>query len=656
MSALAAFHFLQPSWLLLLLALPALLWLAARRDPARQQLSRLVDAELLAHLLRGRPRRRALPLGLLALGWLLTCLALAGPTWSRAAQPLYAQRAAQVVALSLSRHMLSQDQPPSRLDRARYKARALLEANRDGLNGLIAYAGQSFVVAPLTEDASALNDLLDALAPDTMPVDGDDAAAAIAQGVDLIGHAKAGGGSLVLITDQADAAAIDAARRALAAGVHVSVLGVGTAHGAPLPNGDGSFVRDARGDIVLAPRDERALTALAAAGGGRYVPLSDSRADIDALHAQLRVAQPVSSNTQTGGDAWQDRGPWLLLVLLPLAALGFRRGWLLALPLLLAPMLWSAPAQAEGWRDLWLRPDQQAARALQQGNAQQAQQLARDPALRGAAAYRAGDYAAAAEALQQAGGADADYNLGNTHAKQGDYQAALDAYDRALKRDPHNADALANRQAVQDWLKQHPPKDNPDQRGQGGKGGHDSKNSPGQQTPSSGQSSQGQGQQDQQNQQGQQQGQQGQQQGQQGQQNQQGQDPNSAGRSAQGHDPSQDRSGKPDGQSGQDKSASAPPPTAQQQAEQQAEQQAKTAQAQQALRQQLDQALADKAKAGQAHQLGTLDAGDPQAKLPPELRQALQRVPDDPGALLRRKFELEYRQRQGDAAPEDGQP
>ncbi|MET0330017.1 MAG: VWA domain-containing protein, partial [Dyella sp.] len=298
MSALAAFHFLQPQWLLLLLALPLLLWLAARRDPARQELSRLVDAELLPHLLTGRPRRRAPALGLFALGWLLACLALAGPTWSRAAQPLYAQRAAQVVAVSLSRHMLSHDQPPSRLDRARYKARALLAANRDGLNGLIAYAGQSFVVAPLTEDASALNDLLEALAPDTMPVDGDDAAAAIAQGVDLIAHAKAGGGSLVLITDQADAAAIGAARQALAAGVHVSVLGVGTTHGAPLPNGDGSFVRDARGDIVLAQRDTRALAALAAAGGGRYVDLSDGSADVEALHAQLRAAQPATLSAQ----------------------------------------------------------------------------------------------------------------------------------------------------------------------------------------------------------------------------------------------------------------------------------------------------------------------------------------------------------------------
>src|SRR6185437_12340645 len=82
----------------------------------------------------------------------------------------------------------------SRLDRARYKAHDLLAGNRDGLNALIGYAGEAFVVAPLTSDANSLSDLLDAMAPDTMPVDGNNAAAAIALGTKLMHDAKAGGG------------------------------------------------------------------------------------------------------------------------------------------------------------------------------------------------------------------------------------------------------------------------------------------------------------------------------------------------------------------------------------------------------------------------------------------------------------------------------
>src|ERR1700744_75872 len=98
--ALQQFHFLRPWWLLALCALPVLIALAARRDGARDQLSRLVDAELLPFLLKGNPvRRRATP-WLLACGWALVTLAMAGPSWSRVAQPLYAKRAAQVVAVS----------------------------------------------------------------------------------------------------------------------------------------------------------------------------------------------------------------------------------------------------------------------------------------------------------------------------------------------------------------------------------------------------------------------------------------------------------------------------------------------------------------------------------------------------------------------------
>ena len=636
------FHFLQPWWLLGLLALPLLAWLAARGDGARRNLSRLVDAELLPHLLHGRPRGRRGPAGLLALGWLLGVLALAGPSWSRVAQPLYADRAAQVVAISLSQRMLSRDVAPSRIDRARYKAHDLLAANRDGLNALIGYAGESFVVAPLTSDAHSLGDLLDAMAPDTMPVDGNDAAKAIAQGVKLIREAKADAGSLVLITDTADAAAQAAARKARAAGVRVSVLGVGTPQGGPVPLAGGGFLHDAHGDLALARRDDAALAALAKAGGGRYLPMSGDGRDVAALHAQLRPAHHAAAAAGQQGDAWQDRGPWLLLPLLLIVAAGFRRGWLLLLPLVLLPWLAPTPAQASGWRDWWQRADQQAASALHAGQARQAQQLARDPALRGAAAYRAGDYRAAAQALQQAKGADAAYNLGNALARLGRYPQAIKAYDRALQLDPHDDDARANRKAVEQAMrrqqqqKKPPPNGNPGQQGnQGGQGKPQGK---------PGQNGQGQGQ------------------------GNAGQPPPSGQGKPDGstRHGSQNPSGgqPPQGSGGQPApSASSTTPPGQQNPatspQQRAAQQAQEAKARQALKQQMDKALAQgKAQPGKppaAHDLGAA-TDDPLSKLPPDVRGALQRVPDDPGALLRRKFELEYLERHGGAPAEDGQP
>ncbi|WP_426690192.1 VWA domain-containing protein [Rhodanobacter ginsengiterrae] len=621
------FHFLRPGWLLALLALPLIGWFGTRRDSGQVALSHLVDPALLPHLLRGRAGNSHLPTWLFALGWTLSALALAGPTWNRVEQPLYASRAAQVVAISLSQQMLARDVAPSRLDRARYKARDLLHANQDGLNALIGYAGEAFVVAPLTADAHSLDDLLDALSPDTMPVDGDNAAAAIERGVALIHDGKAGGGSLVLITDQADAAAQAAARKALAAGVQVSVLGVGTPTGGPVPLPEGGFLRDPAGKLVLSRRDDAALAALAAAGGGRYEVMRADQADIDALHAELRGGKATRADGQVG-DEWQDRGAWLLLPLLLMAALAFRRGWLLVLPLLVLP-LFPGQASATSWQDLWQRPDQQAAQALHQGNPKRAMQLARDPAWRGAAAYRAGDYKAAAQALQQVAGSDGAYNLGNALAKQGEYKQAIAAYDDALKRDPANADAKANRQAVEDWLRQQQQQSPQDQKEHEGHDGKQNQSSAGEQGKA---------------------GQQGSKSPPQDGKNQD----QSSGQNGKDGKP-QDHAGKPasaQDQAGKDGADQGKPQTAQEQAEQKA----RAEQARQALKQQMDAALAKPAEHQNTHQLGALAKDDPQSKLPADLRHALQRVPDDPGALLRRKFQLEYQQRHGGATSEDGEP
>lgn len=634
--ALQQFHFLRPWWLLALFALPLLVVFAARRHGVREQLSRLVDPELLPFLLKGDVTRRRAPPWLLAAGWLLVTLAMAGPTWSRVAQPLYAKRAAQVVAVSMSQRMLARDVSPSRLDRVRYKVRDLLAVNHDGLNALIAYAGAAFVVAPLTSDASALNDLLDALAPDTMPVDGDNAAQAIERGAALIRDAKVGGGSLVLVTDDVDDAALTAARKAATDGVRVLVLGIGTPQGGPVPLADNGFQRDAQGGVLMARRNDEALRTLATTGGGAYVPMTDDDRDIRALAGELSTRSPAVLASDMHGDEWQDRGPWLLLLLLPLAAASFRRGWLMIAALALLPAL-PGNARASAWSDLWRRPDQQAAAALQRGDARQAQQVARDPAWRGAAAYRAGDYATASKDLRPLSGSDAQYNLGNALAKQGDYQGALDAYDRALKANPENSDAQANRKAVEDWMHRQPhsPQNDNGAKDNKGKAGSGPSTTP----PDNAQG----------------------QSGQQRDQDKQNQDQGQGKPSQDAHGDAQGNSSQQNTQSGQQPMDRSPEQGSANQAqtpEQQAQERARQEQAQQALQKQMDAALGkqqggDKGQHG-PHELGVIDKDDAQARLPADVRQALQRVPDDPGALLRRKFELEYRQRHGGAAPSEG--
>jgi Ca-activated chloride channel family protein len=149
------------------------------------------------------------------------------------------------------------------------------------------------------------------------------------------------------------------------------------------------------------------------------------------------------------GERWKDVGPWLVVVLLPLVALGFRRGLLFALPLLLVPgLLISTEARAGFWDDLWTTRDQQAQAALRQQRAADAVALAKDPAIAAEAYYRTGDFVNAGQSWAQQNQADSHYNYANSLAQLGQFDAAIAEYDAALALDPEMEDAVFNRDLV----------------------------------------------------------------------------------------------------------------------------------------------------------------------------------------------------------------
>ncbi|HET7931069.1 MAG TPA: VWA domain-containing protein, partial [Rhodanobacteraceae bacterium] len=446
-------HFLRPWWWLAALPLPLVLWMLVRGGGGRVAFAHLVDAALLPHVVRDTRARRWTGFTLLALAWLLAVAALAGPAWQRMETPLYVNGAARVVALSLSNDMLAQDLAPNRMTRARFAVHDLIDAAGDARTALVAYAGAAFTVAPLTSDKHTVLNLLRALQPNVMPVSGNDAAAAIAQSVSLLHDAHVRGGEIIVVTDHADAAAVAAARKARAAGIRVDVLGIGTTQGAPIPQAGGGFAGGANGTL-LARRDDASLRALAAAGGGAYAVLPEDGGATPVFAAPIAMAGHASHDER--GQIWRDGGIWLLPILVVLAALAFRRGWLLVLAVLVLPVTMPS-AQAATPSSWWSNRDQRALQALQGGDAQQARQLAQSPGLRGSAEYRAGDYAGAAKAFAQGGDARAHYNLGNALAKQGKYQQAMSAYREALRQDPKLADARANLDAVEAWLKRKSP-------------------------------------------------------------------------------------------------------------------------------------------------------------------------------------------------------
>ena len=621
-------HFLRPWWWLALAPLPAVLWMLARSG-GRTAFTRLADATLLPHLIRGGGARKRAALALVALAWSVAVAALSGPAWQKIAAPLYVNGAARVIALSLSDHMLAEDMKPDRMTRARFAVRDLLNAAGDARTALVAYAGAAFTVAPLTDDKQTVMNLLRVLQPDVMPVPGNDAVSGIRRSVELLGQSHVEGGEIVLVTDTADAAAVAAARNAHAQGIRVDVLGIGSPQGAPVPRQGGGFANGARGPL-MARRDDAALRAVAKAGGGQYVALQADGGGVMALAAP----QTETSHASHGERAqlWRDSGVWLLPALLVFAAFAFRRGWLMLLAVFLLP-IGAPPAHAATLESLFANRDQRALQALQNGDPAGARKLATTPAIKGAADYRAGDFAEAAKAFAEGHDARSRYNLGNAFAKEGEYEKAIAAYREALQRDPKFADARANLEAVEDWLKRH-AKPEP-QQGQGGQGAKDSQENQPSASQDPGSTSKAN---------------KGQNPSQSGAQQQSSSSANAASPdtgqvgAASGRNSQRRGSGQRAASSGNDGGS----------AGEDAKQREQTRHASQALSRELQRANGKRGATSGAFALGQNDSKQDD-RFNAEQRAMLHAVPDDPGALLRRKFRLEWEQRNGHQQ-EDGEP
>jgi Ca-activated chloride channel family protein len=438
------FHFLRPAWLLAFLPLIAFLIWFARRRFAMLRWQNIVDPQLMPHVLIGtgyRTRRRITTV--LALAGALLVLALAGPAWQRQPQPVYRGQDALIIVLDLSRSMDVADIKPSRLARARFKINDILARRAEGQSALIVYAGEPYVVSPLTDDTRTIISQLPALTTDLMPAQGSRADRALKKAAELLQQAGTSTGDILLVTDGVDAdQAVATAVELHDSGIRVSVLGVGTADGGPIP-GPGGFVKRVDGSIVIAKFNASSLRRLTTEGGGIFRQLAVDETDIDQLLARLGTDIDESEDTGLKIDIWREEGPWLLLPLLPLAALAFRRGvlatWLLVFIL---PM---NPAEAFEWSELWSRPDQRASHLFETGDAVGAADLFDDPAWKGAAQHRAGRYDESLAALEGLDDIEASYNRGNSLARLGRYDEAIEIYSDVLDRAPDHHDARYNR-------------------------------------------------------------------------------------------------------------------------------------------------------------------------------------------------------------------
>jgi len=458
------FHLLRPELLWALGICPVVALALWFRRAHQGDWSRVIDSDLLPFLLpdqTGAARRVSvwIPTFLLA----LVILAAAGPSLQRVELPVIKRADALVIALDMSASMLAADVQPSRIQRARQKVLDLLETRKEGVTGLVVFAGDAHVVTPLTDDTRTIANLMPALSPTMMPLPGANAASAIQMAADLLMTAGAQGGQILLMTDGLPGFDTGAVKATLEdSGATLAILAIGTPSGAPIPLPNGGFLKDDTGEIVIPALDRSGINAIAGELDAAYREITLDEADIEALTERDLLVTEGELDLDRQTDAWQDQGYWLAALVALLLLPAFRKGVVAGVTLLL--VFHSPPPQAAEWQDLWLTPDQRGAKQLANGLPAEAAATFNDPAWRGVAAYQAGTYDQAAQSFAGEQTADSLYNLGNALALQGDLQGALAAYEKSLAELPDAEDAIANRDFIQSLLDQQ-EQDPQDQQG-----------------------------------------------------------------------------------------------------------------------------------------------------------------------------------------------
>jgi len=270
----------EPLYLWFLLVVPVgLVLMVLRGLNRRRALSRAIDPELAERLTPSLSAGLSTLKGLLLLGALaFLLLAAARPKWGEKLQMYQGRGIDVVIALDGSKSMLAEDVKPSRLVRARTELASFIDGLAGNAIGVVAFAGDAYLMCPLTTDADAAKLFLDIIGPDMMPVPGTDFGRAIDVSLSILNPKEANYKALVLVTDGEDLGknTAQAIQRAAEQNVRIFPVAFATAEGSPIPDYDAQgslkeYKKNREGQVVMSRMNERELIVMAQATGGRFL-------------------------------------------------------------------------------------------------------------------------------------------------------------------------------------------------------------------------------------------------------------------------------------------------------------------------------------------------------------------------------------------------
>lgn len=296
------FRFEDPIYLYLLALIPLLLlihFFMLRRQ--RQCLRKFGDPELVRQLMPDVSRFRPLVKFWLLLGALaLLIVVLARPQFGNKISHEKRTGIETIICMDISNSMLAEDVAPSRLDRAKMMVENLVDHFTNDKIGLIVFAGDAFVQLPITSDYVSAKMFLSSITPEMIATQGTDIAAAINMASHSFTQEENIGKAIIVITDGEDheGGAMEAAKEAKEKGMNTYVLGVGSPNGAPIPVGNGDYMKDNMGQTVMSALNEQMCRQLADAGSGAYIHVENNSNAQEQLDNELdKLSKKETSST-----------------------------------------------------------------------------------------------------------------------------------------------------------------------------------------------------------------------------------------------------------------------------------------------------------------------------------------------------------------------
>ncbi len=422
------FRFESPDYLYLLIAIPVLALLRlVMIHGRRRKLRRFGDPKLLAALMPDVSRwRPEVKFWLLEAALAVLILMVARPQMGTRISNEKRTGIETVIALDVSNSMKAEDVTPNRLDRAKMMMENLVDKFTDDKIALIVFAGDAFVQLPITSDYVSAKMFLNDISPAMIASQGTDIARAIEMGTHSFTSQEGIGRAIIVITDGEDheGGAVEAAQKAKKLGMRVFVLGIGSPSGAPVPDGQGGYMKDNSGNTVMSALNEDMCKQVAEAGGGAYIHVENNSNAQEQLNSELAKLSQKEMESVVYSDydeQFQAFGLIALLLLIAEVCLLECRS-----PLFKNVSLFSRKKRIVTITALVLLSST--------AFAQTDRQYVRD----GNKAFRAGDYANAEVAYRKAveknpRNPQAVFNLGNALFAQKKDSAAVQQYEQAAK-------------------------------------------------------------------------------------------------------------------------------------------------------------------------------------------------------------------------------